>query len=173
MAKKVQSDVPKTGVDRWREATHTESSVKPGSGKKRVSQTVARSIDVNPPPQAQPESLEDFLAAVEHDVQRFHDPAPDALRRVVCAPTTPTWSVPVEHLRPIADEARRLGIRLHSHLSETADYVRYTQEVHGCSPVDFVEQHGWIGEDVWYAHLVHLSPREVEKLARTGTGMAD
>ena len=43
MAKKVQSDAPKTGVDRWREATHTESSVKPGSGKKRVSQTVARS----------------------------------------------------------------------------------------------------------------------------------
>ena len=43
MAKKVQSDVPKTGVDRWREATHTESSVKPGSGKKRVSQTVVRS----------------------------------------------------------------------------------------------------------------------------------
>lgn len=43
MAKKVQSDAPKTGVDRWREATHTELSVKPGSGKKHVSQTVARS----------------------------------------------------------------------------------------------------------------------------------
>lgn len=138
----------------------------------RGGQTIARSIDVDPPPQVQPETLEDFLAAVEHDVHRFHDPSPDALRRVVSAPTTPTWSVPVEHLRPIADEARRLGIRLHSHLSETADYVRYTQEVHGCSPVDFVEQHGWVGEDVWYAHLVHLSPAEVTQLARTGTGMA-
>ncbi|WP_294637449.1 amidohydrolase family protein [uncultured Aquabacterium sp.] len=138
----------------------------------RGGQTIARAIDVNPPPQVQPETLEAFLAAVEHDVHRFHDPAPDALRRVVSAPTTPTWSVPVEHLRPIADEARRLGIRLHSHLSETADYIRYTQEVHGCSPVDFVEQHGWLGEDVWYAHLVHLSDSDLAKLARTDTGMA-
>ncbi|WP_290871535.1 amidohydrolase family protein [Aquabacterium sp.] len=138
----------------------------------RGGQTIARAIDRDPPPQVQPETLDAFLGAIERDVHRFHDPAPDAMRRVVSAPTTPTWSVPVDHLRPIAEQARSLGIRLHSHLSETADYVRYTQEVYGCSPVDFVEQHGWLGEDVWYAHLVHLSPAEIDKLARTGTGMS-
>ncbi|RZL09814.1 MAG: amidohydrolase [Rubrivivax sp.] len=138
----------------------------------RGGQTMARAIDVNPPPQCRPETLEQFFAAVERDVHRYHDPGPFAMRRVVSAPTTPTWSVPVDHLKPIAQEARRLGIRLHSHLSETEDYVRFCHEVHGCSPVDFVARHGWIGEDVWYAHLVHLNPREIRTLAETGTGMA-
>ncbi len=42
MAKKVQSDAPKTGVDRWREATHTEANPKSGRnrGNKRVSAAV-------------------------------------------------------------------------------------------------------------------------------------
>ncbi|MEY8875174.1 MAG: amidohydrolase family protein, partial [Leptothrix sp. (in: b-proteobacteria)] len=138
----------------------------------RGGQTIARAIDVDPPPQVRPESLEQFLAAIERDVARFHDPAPDAMWRVVSAPTTPTWSVAPEHLRPIALQARALGIRLHSHLSETADYVRHCREVHGCTPLQFVERHGWIGPDVWFAHMVHLSPDEVARCAATGTGIA-
>ncbi|NBD21063.1 amidohydrolase family protein [Aquabacterium fontiphilum] len=138
----------------------------------RGGQTITRAIDVNPPPQVRPETLDQFLNAIERDVQRWHDPSPMSMRRVVSAPTTPTWSVAVDHLRPIAEHARSLGIRLHSHLSETADYVRYCREVHGCTPVDFVGEHGWLGDDVWYAHLVHLSPAEIDTLVRTGTGMA-
>lgn len=138
----------------------------------RGGQTIARAIDVAPPPQCRPETLAQFLGGVERDVHRWHDPGPQSMRRVVSAPTTPTWSVPVEHLRPIAEEARRLGIRLHSHLSETREYVTFCREVHGCDPVDFVARHGWLGEDVWYAHLVHLTDAEIRTLAETGTGMA-
>mgnify|MGYP003342396280 CR=1 FL=1 len=138
----------------------------------RGGQTIKREVDRNAPPQCQPETLEQFLASVEKDVHRYHDPAADAMRRVVSAATTPTWSVPPEHLKPMAREARRLGIRLHSHLSETKDYITYCKEVHNCSPVEFVEQHEWLGEDVWFAHLVHLTPAEIQTLAATGTGMA-
>jgi cytosine/adenosine deaminase-related metal-dependent hydrolase len=138
----------------------------------RGGQTITRKIDVDPPPQVRPETLDQFLAAIERDVQRWHDPSPLSMRRVVSAPTTPTWSVAVEHLRPIAEHARSLGIRLHSHLSETTEYVDFCREVHGCSPGDFVGEHGWLGDDVWYAHLVHLSPAEIDTLVRTGTGMA-
>jgi 8-oxoguanine deaminase len=138
----------------------------------RGGQTQARAIDVDPPPQCRPETLEQFMAGIERDAQRFHDSAPDAMRRVVSAPTTPTWSVPPEHLVPIARQARALGLRLHSHLSETADYVRYCREVHGCSPVDFVERHEWLGPDVWFAHMVHLSAQEIAQVAASGTGVA-
>jgi cytosine/adenosine deaminase-related metal-dependent hydrolase len=31
---------------------------------------------------------------------------------------------------------------------------------------------GWLGEDVWLAHTVHLRQSEVERLAATGTGAA-
>lgn len=138
----------------------------------RGGQTIARAIDVNPPPQVRPETLDQFLASVERDVQRFHDPSPMAMRRMVSAATTPTWSVAVEHLKPMAQEARRLGIRLHSHLSETVDYVSYCREVHGCTPIEFVARHEWLGPDVWFAHLVHLTPAEIDQLVATGTGMA-
>ena len=59
----------------------------------RGGQTQARAFDNAAPPQAAPETLEGFMAAVEADVARFHDPSPFSMRRVVSAITTPTWSV--------------------------------------------------------------------------------
>jgi cytosine/adenosine deaminase-related metal-dependent hydrolase len=38
--------------------------------------------------------------------------------------------------------------------------------------MQFVERHEWVGPDVWYAHMVHLSDEEVAFCARTGTGIA-
>jgi len=138
----------------------------------RGGQTHNRAIDPNPTPQTRPETLDAFLQGLSDDAARFHDPSPFAMRRVVCAPTTPTWSAPVEQLKIMARHARALGLRLHSHLSETVDYVHYCREVYGCSPVEFVEQHEWLGPDVWFAHMVHLSPAEIALVARTGTGIA-
>lgn len=139
----------------------------------RGGQTQPRAMtDGDAPPQSAPETLEAFMASVEHDVRRFHDPGPLAMRRVASAITTPNWSCPVEHLRPLAEHARALGIRLHSHLSETHDYVRWTQEVHGMRPVHFVAQHGWVGDDVWFAHMVHLDDAELALCAQTQTGIA-
>jgi 8-oxoguanine deaminase len=139
----------------------------------RGGQTVARWVgDGQAPPQAMPETLEGFLASVERDVQRFHDPGPRAMRRVVSAITTPNWSCKPEHLKPLAREARRLGIRLHSHLSETHDYVVWAREVHRCTPMQFAAEHEWAGSDVWYAHMVHLDDDEIAFCASSGTGIA-
>jgi cytosine/adenosine deaminase-related metal-dependent hydrolase len=139
----------------------------------RGGQTQARAFtDEAAPPQAAPETLDGFLASVERDVHRFHDPGPLAMRRVASAITTPNWSCAVEHLKPMAREARRLGIRLHSHLSETSDYVRWAREVHGSTPLRFVAEHEWVGEDVWYAHMVHLDDGDLKIAADTKTGIA-
>jgi len=139
----------------------------------RGGQTMARQLtDQQAPPQVMPETLDAFLASIERDVQRFHQPGPLAMRRVVSAITTPNWSCRAEELKPMAREARRLGIRLHSHLSESHDYVRWAREVHGCTPLQFVEAHEWVGPDVWYAHMVHLDDAEIALCARTGTGIA-
>jgi len=139
----------------------------------RGGQTQARPFtDEQAPPQVKPETLDGFLASVERDVQRFHDPGPMAMRRVVSAITTPNWSCAAEHLKPMAREARRLGIRLHSHLSETYDYVRWAREVHGTTPMRFVAEHEWVGDDVWYAHMVHLDDADLKIVADTKTGIA-
>ncbi|MFA6262554.1 MAG: amidohydrolase family protein [Bacteroidia bacterium] len=139
----------------------------------RGGQTQARAMtDSVAPPQSAPETLEAFLAGVEHDVHRFHDPGPMAMRRVVSAITTPNWSCREGELKTLAREARRLGIRLHSHLSETWDYVRWAREVHDTTPLQFVARHEWVGADVWYAHMVHLDDDELRLCADTGTGIA-
>ena len=139
----------------------------------RGGQTVAGGLNgAVASPQIAPETLDAFMAGVAHDVQRFHDPSPMAMRRVVSAITTPNWSCKADELKPMAEQARALGIRLHSHLCETYDYVRWAREVHGCTPLQFVEQHGWVGPDVWYAHMVHLDDGDMQICARTGTGIA-
>ena len=139
----------------------------------RGGQTQARAMtDEAAPPQVAPETLENFLTSIEHDVRRFHDPSPFAMRRVVSAITTPNWSCRADELKPMARQARRLGIRLHSHLSETYDYVRWAREVHRCTPMQFVQQHEWVGEDVWFAHMVHLDDGDLKICADTRTGIA-
>jgi cytosine/adenosine deaminase-related metal-dependent hydrolase len=125
--------------------------------------------DIIPTPN---ETIDVMLARVQNLVGRYHDPALDAMRRIVLAPNTPTWGVAVDELKPMADAARAMGIRLHSHLSETRTYVDYCQHTYNMSPVQFVAEHGWVGEDVWFAHLVHLDASELQMLAATKTGMA-
>jgi cytosine/adenosine deaminase-related metal-dependent hydrolase len=139
----------------------------------RGGQTMARAMtDGSAPPQVAPVTVEQFMDSVEDDVRRFHDPGPRAMRRVASAITTPNWSCRPEELLLMARQARRLGIRLHSHLSETHDYVRWALEVHGCTPLQFAQDHEWLGPDVWFAHMVHLSDDEIGLAARTGTGVA-
>ena len=118
------------------------------------------------------ETLDHMLKSVEACAQRFHDTSPGSLSQVVLAPTTPTWSLEAGELKEVIASARRMKLRLHSHLSETHDYVDYCLSVHGKRPVHWISDHDWLGPDVWFAHLVHLDDSEVRLLASTGTGMA-
>ena len=71
-------------------------------------------------------------------------------------------------MRRTAELAREHGLRLHTHLAETLDEDRYCLEVYGCRPTEFLRRLGWLGEDVWLAHAVHLHPEEVLWMATRG-----
>jgi cytosine/adenosine deaminase-related metal-dependent hydrolase len=88
------------------------------------------------------------------------------------APTTPAHRVHASELVAMARAARRLGIRLHTHLSENIDYLTYFREQHDRSPVEFCAEHEWLGPDVWFAHLCHVTDAEIRMMADTGTGIA-
>ncbi|MFC6486558.1 amidohydrolase family protein [Nitratireductor sp. GCM10026969] len=118
------------------------------------------------------EPLDRMIASVEAAVKRWHDPSPTAMRRVAFAPTTPTFSLHEAELQEIAAGARAMGVRLHSHLSENMDYVDYTLANYGKRPVHWLAEHGWLGPDVWFAHLVECEEDELHLLAETGTAMA-
>jgi cytosine/adenosine deaminase-related metal-dependent hydrolase len=118
------------------------------------------------------EPLDAMIKSVEACAQRYHDPSPDSMRRVAFAPTTPPWSLAPEELDVIAAAARRMGLRLHGHLSETMADVEFCLAQYGKRPVQWMADHDCLGPDVWLAHLVHVDESELRLLAQTGTGMA-
>jgi cytosine/adenosine deaminase-related metal-dependent hydrolase len=120
----------------------------------------------------EPETLDSIVQDVERLVSEYHDGGSESMRRVVLAPPTPNFSMRPEELKPMARAARRLGIRLHTHLSETADYVVFCREKFGRKPVEFVADHDWLGDDVWFAHMVHTTESEIRMMAETRTGTA-
>ena len=61
-------------------------------------------------------------------------------------------------------------MRLHTHLAETLDEEAFCLERFGVRPVEYLEDLGWLGDDVWLAHCVHLSAEEVARFGATGHG---
>jgi len=123
------------------------------------------------PPDTVVEDEDAILAHTEAMIDRFHDPMPGSMCRVVVAPCSP-FSVTPELMRDSASLARRRGVRLHTHLAETLDEERFCLEKFGRRPVELMEDQGWIGDDVWYAHGVHLNDAEVDRIAEVKTGIA-
>jgi len=123
------------------------------------------------PPDEVVEDRDAILAASEDAISRFHDPAPGAMLRIALAPCSP-FSVTRGLMTDAAELARRRGVRLHTHLAETLDEERFCQERLGMRPVDYLDELGWLGDDVWLAHCVHLDEAEIGRFGATGTGVA-
>jgi cytosine/adenosine deaminase-related metal-dependent hydrolase len=123
------------------------------------------------PPDHVVEDRDAILAASEAAIDRWHDPSPGAMLRIGLAPCSP-FSVTGELMREAAELARRRGVRLHTHLAETLDEEDFCRERFSCTPLEYVESLGWTGEDVWFAHAIHLDDAAVKKIGDTGTGVA-
>jgi 8-oxoguanine deaminase len=136
----------------------------------RGSMSVGRSKGGLPPDEAV-ESEAAILADSERAIDRHHDSRPGAMTRVVLAPCAP-FSVSADLLRESAALARARGVRLHTHLAETRDEERYTLERFGVRPVAWMDGLGWVADDVWFAHAVHVDDPEIARFAAAGCGVA-
>jgi cytosine/adenosine deaminase-related metal-dependent hydrolase len=123
------------------------------------------------PPDSVVEDEGVILAHTEEMIRRHHDPKPGSMCRVVVAPCSP-FSVTRQLMRDSATLARRTGVRLHTHLAETLDEERFCLEKFNRRPVELMEDLGWTGDDVWYAHGIHLSDAEIGRIADARTGIA-
>lgn len=123
------------------------------------------------PPDFAVETTDAALAASQEAVERYHDPSFGSMVRVAIAPCSP-FSVTADLLREAAVLARSLDVRLHTHASETVEEDDYCAEHFGMTPTQYLEDLGWLGDDVWMAHGVHLDDRAIERYAETGTGVA-
>ena len=87
------------------------------------------------------EPLDRMIKSVEVCAQRYHDPSPGSMRRVVFAPTNPPYSVEPAELRAIVAAARHMGLRIHGHLSECAADVDHCLAAFGKRPVAWMAEH--------------------------------
>jgi cytosine/adenosine deaminase-related metal-dependent hydrolase len=122
------------------------------------------------PPDDLVEATDVALAETER-LAGLHDADTGARVRIVAAPCSP-FSVTRELMEESAALARRLGIRLHTHVAETVEEEEFCRREHGCTPVEYLAELGWLEGDVWCAHCIHLSDDEVRRFAGVGTGVA-
>jgi cytosine/adenosine deaminase-related metal-dependent hydrolase len=90
---------------------------------------------------------------------------------IAVAPCSP-FSVTKELMIESAELARKLGLRLHTHLAETIEEEDYCRQLYGCTPVEYLEEVGWLAEDVWCAHCVHLSDDDITTFGTRDVGVA-
>jgi cytosine/adenosine deaminase-related metal-dependent hydrolase len=122
------------------------------------------------PPDSAVEDEDDILSDTQRVIEEYHDPKPLAMLRIVVAPCSP-FSVSPDLMREAAALARSHRVRLHTHLAETLDEERFCLAKFGRRPVAYAEDLGWVGDDVWHAHCVHLNEAEVRLFGRTDTGV--
>jgi cytosine/adenosine deaminase-related metal-dependent hydrolase len=123
------------------------------------------------PPDRVTQAEDTILRDTRRVIEAFHDPKPFAMCRVGVAPCSP-FSVTPALMKESADLARSYGVRCHTHLAETLDEDRFCLEKFGKRPLDYANDLGWLGDDVWFAHGVWFDVGEIARLGHSGTGIA-
>ncbi len=123
------------------------------------------------PPDELVEDIDTVLADTERLAGALHEHGAGAHVKIAVAPCSP-FSVTGRLMEESAALARRLGLSLHTHLAETLEEEDYCVELYGCRPVEYLEGLGWLADDVWCAHCVHLSDADIAQFASSGTGVA-
>ena len=122
-----------------------------------------------------PDSVVDSEEMIIRDsirlIESYHDPNPGSFVQIVLAPCSP-FSVTGELMRESAKLARQYNIQMHTHLAETKDEELFCIEKFGYRPYPYMESVDWVGEDVWFAHSVHINDVEIGEYAKTGCGVA-
>lgn len=123
------------------------------------------------PPDSVVQDDDEILADSERLVRSHHDPGPAAMVQVALAPCSP-FSVTRDLMLRTAELAKRLDVRLHTHIAEDADEDEFCREEFGCRPIEYLEEVGWGGDRAWVAHCVWPNDSEITRLGTWGTGVA-
>jgi 8-oxoguanine deaminase len=123
------------------------------------------------PPDSVVEDEDYILRDSQRLIEEYHDPNWGAMTQIVLAPCSP-FSVTADLLRESAVLAREYGVCLHTHLAETKDEEAFCLDKFGYRPVEYMDLLNWMGDDVWFAHSVHVNRAEIDQFVKTGCGVA-
>ena len=123
------------------------------------------------PPDSVVQNVDEILKDSQDIIQKYHDVSEYSMKQVVLAPCSP-FSVTSELMKESAALARKLGVRLHTHLAETKDEENYLKERYNMRTIEYMQSVDWLGDDVWFAHGIHFNDEELKILKDTKTGVA-
>lgn len=119
------------------------------------------------PPNSVVQTETQILLDSERLINKYHDSNKFAMTRIALAPCSP-FSVTKELMIESKNLARKKGVMLHTHLAETIDEENFCIEKYGLKPVQLMESLEWLGEDVWFAHVIHVSNDDLKLLKGCG-----
>ena len=123
------------------------------------------------PPDDVVQTPDDIIEDCERVISKYHNPDPFSMCRIILAPCSP-FSVTTDLLVETAKYARNKGVQLHTHLCETKDEEDYCLNLYSKRPLKYMQDCGWVGNDVHYAHGIYFNYDEIKILAETGTGVS-
>lgn len=123
------------------------------------------------PPDSVVDSEDSILKDSQRLIQKYHDPKPGAMTQIVLAPCSP-FSVTTDLMKESAKLAREYGVHLHTHLAETEDEEQFCMQMFGHRPVGYMQEVGWVGDDVWFAHAIWVNDAEIKVFAEHNCGVA-
>ncbi len=123
------------------------------------------------PPDTLVQTDDQILQDSERVINQYHDDSDFSMKKIVLAPCSP-FSVTEGLMKESVKLARKYGVRLHTHLAETEDENDFCLKMYGRRPLKLMEDTGFIGEDVFYAHGIFFNDDELKILSDTKTHIA-
>jgi formimidoylglutamate deiminase len=111
-------------------------------------------------------SVEEFLARVD-ELRAWADDGNEGVSVGVAAHSA--RGVPADWLGTIAAYSEEHRLVRHVHAAEQPREVDEVRAEHGCSPIELLQRTGFLGPRASVVHAIHVSPRDVELLASSGT----
>lgn len=115
------------------------------------------------------ETTDEFLDDCSRLVKLYHDPKPYSMSRIVPSPCQPMNCAP-DTFPSTVQFCRENHLHMHTHLGEGENSTMVQRW--GKRTLEWAQDIGFTGPDVWVAHAWELTPDEYKVLAETGTGVS-
>ena len=122
------------------------------------------------PPDSVVQDEDEILADCERVIGKYHERGEGAMIQVALAPCSP-FTVTKSLMCACGALAEKHDCRLHTHLAETQDEDAFCRSMFGMSPLDYLDEVGWLNDRTWLAHGIHFSDGDIARLGKHGVGV--
>ncbi len=123
------------------------------------------------PPDNVVQNTDEILEDSKRLLNLYHDSSYGSMLRISLAPCSP-FSVTGEQMKDVAKFAKEHNLMIHTHLAETKDEENFCLEKFGARPAKYLDDLGWIAQNSWTAHSIHLSDEEISLMGERRMGIS-